>query len=142
MQEIELANEILDWIRNCYNAEYIGLLTVEKLNPGYKFTIGIPSYMFPTTIATDLNTDKEFLNFIYLELKSRNYIRQDYYRVYRVGNSNEEGGRNGTNDTPTPYIPPRRIPLPDDNGLILTSDGLNFLVTSDGLFHIELSQPL
>lgn len=73
-----------------YSAEYTGLLRVEKLTTGYKFTIGIPSYMVPTTLATNCETDEEFLNYIYSELRSRNYIRLDIYKVHRENDSREE----------------------------------------------------
>lgn len=90
MNEQELAQAIRDYIKTIYNAEYIGLLSVEKFNPGYKMTIGIPSYMIPTSIACDYDNDDDFLNYIYLELKTRNYIRQDVYKVIRTSQSKEE----------------------------------------------------
>jgi len=96
MTELELAQAILDYIKTTYNAIYIGYLKVEKLNPGYKMSIGLPSYMYPTTIACDLGTDEQFLNFIFEELRTRNYIRQDYYKVVRL--------RDGE-DVPTPWLP-------------------------------------
>lgn len=90
MTETELAQAILDYIRSWYNAEYNGLLLVEKLNPGYKFILGVPHYMFPTTICCDYETDEEFLNFIYLELRTRNYMREDRYKVVRLSETREE----------------------------------------------------
>ena len=86
----ELENKIRDLIRNLYNAEYTGLIKVDKLIKGYKILIGIPSYMAPTSLATDCETEEEFLNFVTGELKSRNYIRQDYYEVHRQDNVREE----------------------------------------------------
>lgn len=90
MQVQELEQQIRDFIKSWSNAEFVGYLKVEKLNPGYKFIIGIPSYMAQTSIATDIDSPEEFLEFIKQELKSRNYIRQDYYRVYRMKDSREE----------------------------------------------------
>jgi len=75
MQEQELVQKIHDFIKETYKAEYIGYLNVEKLNPGYKFSIGIPSYMSPTVLINYCETDEEFLDYIYSELKSRNYMR-------------------------------------------------------------------
>jgi len=90
MDEVELRQVILDYIKNCYKAEYIGLLQVKKLNPGYVFIIGIPSYMFPTTITCDYDNDESFLNFIYAEIRTRNYMRADMYKVIRTNDSKEK----------------------------------------------------
>ena len=89
MQIQELEQLIHDYIKSYYKAEYTGLLQVEKLNPGYKFIIGIPSYMSPTSLAIDCETDEEFLEYVYLELRKRNYIRKDVYKVVRTPLSRE-----------------------------------------------------
>lgn len=86
----ELEQMIRDYIRTWYRAIYTGMLLVTKNNPGYTLTIGIPSYMIPTTINCDCDTDDEFLDFIYSELRSRNYIRLDKYVVHRTPDSREE----------------------------------------------------
>ena len=90
MDEVELAQAIRDYIKNWYKAEYTGLIRVDKLNPGYKCVLGIPSYMIQTSFATDVNTDEEFLNYVYSELRSRNYIRQEVYKVLRNSETREE----------------------------------------------------
>lgn len=90
MEEKELEQMIRDYIMTLYNAEYIGFLKVEKLNPGYKMSIGIPHYMFPTTFAGDFETDEEFLNAVYEDFKIRNYMRVYFYKVVRTPNSREE----------------------------------------------------
>jgi len=92
MTEIELEQAILDYITTLYKACFIGWLKVEKLNPGYKMSIGIPSYMFPTTVAGDWETDEDFLNFVYEDLRIRNYMRVWFYKVHRT-TRNEEDGR-------------------------------------------------
>ena len=46
--------------------------------------------MMPTTINCDYETDEEFLDFIYYELRIRNYIRLDIYKVLRKENTREE----------------------------------------------------
>lgn len=94
MTEIELAQAIRDYITTLYKACYIGWLQVEKLYPGYKMSIGIPSYMFPTTIAGDWETDESFLNDIYEELRIRNYMRVYFYEVHRTTRNEEDGRSN------------------------------------------------
>jgi len=84
MSEIELVNNILACIKFLYKADYIGCISVEKLNPGYKFKIGIPSYMMPTTLVTDIDDENVFLNLVYTELKTKNYIRNFYYKINRA----------------------------------------------------------
>lgn len=90
MQEQELENLIRGYIKTLYNAEYTGLVRVEKLNPGYKCILGIPSYMVQTSFAIDCETDEEFLDYVYKELRSRNYIRQEVYKVLRNSQTREE----------------------------------------------------
>lgn len=90
MDKPELAQKIRDFMIVWYKATYTGRLEVTKDNTGYMFLIGIPSYMAPTTITADFDTDDEFLDFIYKELKTRNYIRQYVYKVTRTENSREE----------------------------------------------------
>lgn len=92
MTEIELTQTIRDYIKTLYNACYIGWLHVEKLYPGYRLSIGIPSYMFPTTIAGDWETEEAFLADIYEEFRTRNYMRVYFYKVHRT-TRNEEDGR-------------------------------------------------
>jgi hypothetical protein len=83
MSKQELIQAILDYIRTWYNANYIGFIDVILNNPGYTFVIGIPSYMTLTTINCDCDNDTDFLNFIYEELRKRNYVRQEVYVVHR-----------------------------------------------------------
>lgn len=90
MNEVELEQMIRDYIKTWYNAEYTGLIKVEKLNPGYKCILGIPSYMVQTSFATDCITDQEFLDYVYAELRVRNYVRQDVYKVLRNSETREE----------------------------------------------------
>lgn len=90
MHQPELANKIRDYIKDFYNAEYIGFMDVEKNDNTYIFSIGIPSYMMPTKISIDCESDQEFLDFIYSELRSRNYIRLEIYKVLRQNDSREE----------------------------------------------------
>jgi len=90
MDELELAQAIRDYIKSWYKADYTGLIRVDKLNPGYKCVLGIPSYMVQTSFAIDCETDEEFLNYVYTELRVRNYVRQEVYKVYRNSETREE----------------------------------------------------
>lgn len=90
MTEAELEQAIRDYIMTWYKATYTGLLQVTKEDNLYMFILGVPHYMFPTTIACNFDTDEAFLDFIYSELRTRNYMRQFYYKVNRVGETREE----------------------------------------------------
>lgn len=90
MDTQELEEKIRDYIRTTYKAEFMGLLSVVKLDVGYKLILGIPSYLAQTSIATDLEDQDEFLNYIYEELRTRNYMRLYIYKVTRNENSKEE----------------------------------------------------
>lgn len=90
MTEQELEQAIHDYIVTLYKAHYIGYLKVEKLDSGYKFSIGLPSYMFPTTIAGDYASDQDFLDFIFEELRIRNYMRVYFYKTHRISPNEEE----------------------------------------------------
>lgn len=90
MQEQELVQKIRDYILNLYKAEYTGLLTVIKTGNEYKFKIGIPSYMAPTSIIGNFETDEEFLDYVYEELRTRNYMRLYIYRVTKTPDLKDE----------------------------------------------------
>lgn len=86
----ELEQKILDYIREKYKVYYTGLLEVVKNDSEYSLIIGIPSYMIPTTISGTFLSDELFLNYVYEELRTRNYMRLDIYKVIRCENSREE----------------------------------------------------
>ncbi len=90
MQRPELVQQILDYMRETYKAEYIGRIEVNQIDTEYMFLIGVPSYMLPTTIYYSCNSDEEFLDFIYEELRTRNYMKIDKYQVIRTPNVREE----------------------------------------------------
>ena len=90
MDEVELAQTIRDYIKLLYKAEYTGLIRVDKLNPGYRCVLGIPSYMSPTTIASNHTNDQDFLDFIFNEIRSRNYMRIEFYKVIREENDSRK----------------------------------------------------
>lgn len=83
MQRTDLENQIHDYIESLYNATYNGLLEVREDNGIYTLVIGLPSYMSPTTISVDSNSDQYFLDFIFEEFRTRNYLRLDIYKVTR-----------------------------------------------------------
>lgn len=82
MQELE--QKIHDFIRTNYEAIYDGLLKVTKKEDIYTLVLGVPSYMAPTTIACQANSDEEFLDYIYKELTVRNYVRIYFYQGSRT----------------------------------------------------------
>lgn len=86
----DLANKILDYIKDLYSAEYIGLLEVIQEDDLYTFIIGLPSYMLKTTMSYQGTNDNDFLLFIKEELRTRNYMRLDIYKVNRTNDSKEE----------------------------------------------------
>ena len=90
MQRPELVKKILDYIKILYKADYVGLLEVDQLEDEYTCTIGIPSYMSPTTISTQAADDESFLEFLFEELRVRNYVRTEIYKVIRTNEKREE----------------------------------------------------
>lgn len=84
MQRIDLEEKILDYIKTLYSAEYTGLLEVHQDDTIYDLKIGLPSYMAPSIIIGEYNTDDEFLNFIYEEFRKRNYMRLDIYKIVKT----------------------------------------------------------
>lgn len=84
MNDQELTQAIRDYIKSLYSANYNGYLKAEKVDSEYKMSIGVPSYMFPTVIAGNFDSDEDFLNYIYEELRTRNYMKQDHYKVVKL----------------------------------------------------------
>lgn len=89
MRRTELEQKIHDYIKTTYNAEYKGLLRVEQENDIYALTLGIPSYMARTHIACNADNDEDFLSYIFEELRVRNYVRQEVYKVVRTNEETE-----------------------------------------------------
>jgi hypothetical protein len=79
----ELIQKIRDYIRNKYKAEYKNRLEVKFENGIYTLLLGIPNDLIPTTISLQTNDPQEFLDFIYEELRTRNYMRTYFYQVRR-----------------------------------------------------------
>lgn len=83
MRRTDLELVISDYITNLYNANYTGTLEVYEEDGLYTMKLGMPSYMSLTTISAETSTDADFISFIQEELRSRNYMRVDNYRVVR-----------------------------------------------------------
>lgn len=90
MERPDLVSKILDYIRTTYNAEYIGYINVFQEGNMYRFVIGIPSYMVPTSAFLETDSDDVFLAYIYEELRTRNYMRLVIYKVIKTMNAEQE----------------------------------------------------
>lgn len=80
----DLVAQILDYILTLYKAEYIGRLEVYQNGTTYMFLIGVPSYMVPTTNFYEATNDEDFLTYIFEELRTRNFMKIDKYKVIRT----------------------------------------------------------
>lgn len=89
MERTELVQMILDYIKSLYKAEYKGSINVTQNGTTYRLNVGLPSYMNPTSIAYDANSDEEFMDFIKEELRTRNYMRVYFYQVNRLTEERE-----------------------------------------------------
>ena len=94
MHKTELEQAIRDYIKSFYKAEYVGLLEVNELNPGFSLVIGLPSYQMPTTISSDQESPEDFLEYIKSELRTRNYMRASYFKIV-VGSTEVKNIENG-----------------------------------------------
>lgn len=90
MHRPDLVKKILDYIRTTYNAEYVGRLEVIQTDTTYVFIIGLPSYMIPTSITYQTEDENDFLNYIYEELRTRNYMRLIIYKVTKIIDGDQE----------------------------------------------------
>lgn len=90
MEEHELEQLILDYIRTIYNADYVGYIKVIKADGVYTLKLGIPSYMAHTHIAGEFTNDNDFLDYIYKELRERNYVKVYFYKVNRTDATTKE----------------------------------------------------
>lgn len=90
MRRTELEQEILDYIVTLYNADYIGFLRVYQTDTSYTMELGMPSYMTRTNISCDADNDSDFMDFIKEELRTRNYMRLDIYKINRNNEDRQE----------------------------------------------------
>jgi hypothetical protein len=71
-------------MENLYNVEYRGRLEVHKNDTEYTLILGVPSYMAPTYISMGTDEEDVFLEYAYSELKNRNYLRIEIYKVIKT----------------------------------------------------------
>jgi hypothetical protein len=90
MQRTELEEKIHDYIKTLYNATFNGHLKITQEGTSYTLELGVPSYMVLTTISCDADSDSDFLLFIKEELRTRNYMRKETYKVIRTNESRKE----------------------------------------------------
>lgn len=83
MLRLDLVTQILDYIKNLYKAEYVGFIEVTQEGTIYILRMGVPSYMMPTIISGEFDNDAKFLEYIKEELRTRNYMRLEIYKVTR-----------------------------------------------------------
>lgn len=83
MENTELAQAILDYIAILYSATYEGYIRVLVEDDLYTLELGIPSYLCKSTISGQFDTDEDFLDYIYEELRIRNYVRIYFYKTIR-----------------------------------------------------------
>lgn len=86
MSTEELENMIHECIKTLYSATYNRRLEVNHDNGVYSLVLGIPDDVMPTTISLQTNDPQVFLDYIYNELKNRNYMKVYFYQVRRTGN--------------------------------------------------------
>ena len=85
VQELEVV--ILDSMKDIYNADYVGKLTVTKELNGFLIKLGMNTPEAPIIIYTELTGDK-LLKFIRKELRDRNLSPRFFGNVSLVYPSN------------------------------------------------------
>ena len=84
MTHTDLKQAILDCIRQLYKMEFIGEIKIEDLNPiGYKVSLNLDRSENPLVLIADL-PDKEFLDFIKEEIRSRKLHKVKHYLATKV----------------------------------------------------------
>lgn len=84
MTHIELKQVILDYIRDLYKMEFIGIIKIEDLKPqGYKISFNFNNSENPLVIIADL-PDQEFLKYIKEEIRKRKFQRTKYFKAIKL----------------------------------------------------------
>jgi len=84
MTHTDLKQAILDCIRQLYKMEFIGEIKIEDLDPvGYKVSLNLDRSENPLVLIADL-PDKEFLDFIREEIRSRKLHKVKHYLATKV----------------------------------------------------------
>lgn len=79
----ELEKKIVDYMNNWYKVEYTDYIEVTNENGIYSVALGIPTYLQPTYISLQTNDSNMFLDYVFKELRTRNYIRNYYYKIVK-----------------------------------------------------------
>lgn len=82
----DLENAIREYIKKLYNATYNNRFEVKYDKGVYSLVLGIPDNVIPTSISIQTDDPQEFLDYIYEELRTRNYMRVYSYKVRRTDN--------------------------------------------------------
>lgn len=77
MTTLELEQVIREYMMDIYNMQYIGKISIKKLDLGYCIYLGMSNPACPTVIYAELEDDK-FLKFLKEDLKSRNFHLSGY----------------------------------------------------------------
>lgn len=82
-----LEKDIKEMIESLYNCYYNKGLKVQKIDSLYKLTLELWDPNFGgLVIAKECNSDKEFLDYIYKELRTRRLDRSQYAQLRIYGN--------------------------------------------------------
>lgn len=97
MTHQDLKQVILDYFRTTYEAEFIGKLEIENLDPvGYKIKLYLDNDYYPLVIIADL-PDEEFIEYIKEELRSRKLHKTKFYKAIKLQKSQYNICTNGSN---------------------------------------------
>lgn len=86
-----LEKQILDIIEKRYKKKYIGGITVTKLLSGYKLVLdlGNPDKRL-IQIASDCDSEEDFLKFIEQELISRRLVKVQFFKGVKIYPEDDE----------------------------------------------------
>ena len=74
-----------DFVKCLTNMEFTGKIEVKELNPvGYEVQLYFHGNEYPTYIISANLTDKQFLQFLFNDLKNRSLWRQSYFTLKKV----------------------------------------------------------
>lgn len=84
MTHTELSQAIREYMNIIYDAEFIGRIKIEDLDPvGYKVSFYLDSPEHPFVLIADL-PDEEFLPFIKEELRKSKLVKTKYYKTIKL----------------------------------------------------------
>ena len=71
---------------NVYKATYNRRLEVKNTDGIYTLILGVPDDLIPTSISFQTEDSQAFLDYVYEELRTRNYMRTYFYQVRKKDN--------------------------------------------------------